>query len=79
MYNGGLVAKAASAFASTLSNSVIPDYDVLLGPAYKGIPLAAVTVLKLYEQFNIEKNYAYNRKEAKDVGDSITKTSNRFC
>jgi orotate phosphoribosyltransferase len=63
-----MLQKAADAFASTLLDSRIPDFDVLLGPAYKGIPLAAVTCLQLNSKYNVDKNYCYNRKEKKDVG-----------
>jgi orotate phosphoribosyltransferase len=45
----------------------IPDFDVLLGPAYKGISLAAVTTMTLYDKHGIDKAYCYNRKEKKDV------------
>lgn len=62
-----MLLKAADAFASTALKSRIPDFDVLLGPAYKGIPLAAVTVLQLQAKFNVDKDYCYNRKEKKDV------------
>lgn len=40
---------------------------MLFGPAYKGIPLAAVTAMTLHKDYGIERNYTYNRKEAKDV------------
>jgi len=42
---------------------------VLYGPAYKGIPLAAVTAAALYDQHNIDTPYAFNRKEAKQHGE----------
>ena len=45
------------------------DFDVLFGPAYKGIPLAAITVSSLYRRFNIDKPYAFDRKEKKDHGE----------
>lgn len=45
------------------------DYDVLFGPAYKGIPLAATTALALASEHNIDKPYCFNRKEAKDHGE----------
>lgn len=46
-----------------------PDFDLLFGPAYKGIPLAAVTALALFEQHGRNLPYAFNRKEAKDHGE----------
>jgi len=41
----------------------------MFGPAYKGIPLAAVTAAALYDQHAIDIPYAFNRKEAKDHGE----------
>lgn len=40
---------------------------MLFGPAYKGIPLAAITTVALQREHGLSKSYAYNRKEAKDV------------
>ena len=48
------------------------DYDVLFGPAYKGIPLAAATSIALAEHFGSDKPYCFNRKEAKDHGEGGT-------
>jgi orotate phosphoribosyltransferase len=45
------------------------DFDVLLGPAYKGIPLAAATSVQLAEHFDRDVPWAFNRKEAKDHGE----------
>lgn len=45
------------------------NFDLLFGPAYKGIPLAALTAASLYEQFSINKAYAFDRKEKKDHGE----------
>ncbi len=45
------------------------DFDILFGPAYKGIPLAAVTAAALYRDHDIDIPYAFNRKEAKDHGE----------
>ena len=45
------------------------DFDVLFGPAYKGIPLSAVTAVSLYERYGKEVAYCSNRKEVKDHGD----------
>ena len=44
--------------------------DVLFGPAYKGIPLVASTSIILSEKFNKNMPYCFNRKEAKDHGDT---------
>lgn len=48
------------------------EFDLLFGPAYKGIPLAAATAVALFEHHGIDKPYCYNRKEAKDHGEGGT-------
>ncbi len=45
------------------------DFDLLFGPAYKGIPLASVTAASLYRQHDLDIPYAFDRKEAKDHGE----------
>jgi orotate phosphoribosyltransferase len=45
------------------------QFDVLLGPAYKGIPLAAATVVALADHHGLDIPFAYNRKEAKTHGE----------
>ena len=44
-------------------------FDVLFGPAYKGISLGAVVSAALYAQYGISVGFAYNRKEAKNHGE----------
>ncbi len=46
------------------------DFDVVFGPAYKGIPLAVITTMALHELYGKEARYCSNRKEAKDHGDA---------
>jgi len=55
-------------YAQAITHAEI-DFDVLFGPAYKGIPLAAITVGSLYRKFNLNKPYAFDRKEKKDHGE----------
>lgn len=55
-------------YAAAIASSGL-DYDVLFGPAYKGIPLAAATVLALASEHQTDKPYCFNRKEAKDHGE----------
>jgi len=45
------------------------QFDVLFGPAYKGIPLAAATAIALNDNLNRNVPYSFNRKEAKDHGE----------
>lgn len=49
--------------------SAFPKFDVLFGPAYKGISLAAVTSLVLWTEHRINVGLAYDRKEVKDHGE----------
>lgn len=44
-------------------------FDVVFGPAYKGISLGAVVCAALYHEFGVDVGFAYNRKEAKDHGE----------
>lgn len=46
------------------------DFDVLFGPAYKGIPLAVATAMAISELYGKEVRYCSNRKEVKDHGDT---------
>lgn len=68
---GKLLSTLATAYAEAIIASRI-EFDILFGPAYKGIPLAALTVAKLAE-LDAEKysdlGYAFNRKEKKDHGE----------
>ena len=55
-------------YAQAIINSEA-SFDVLFGPAYKGIPLAAVTAASLYREFGLNTPYAFDRKEIKDHGE----------
>jgi orotate phosphoribosyltransferase len=65
---GSKLAFLANCYAAAIAN-LETDYDVLFGPAYKGIPLAATTALALATQHGIDKPYCFNRKEAKAHGE----------
>ena len=58
----------ANFYADAIAQSNI-DFDLLFGPAYKGIPLAAITAGALYRRHQRDLPYAFNRKEAKDHGE----------
>ena len=57
-------------YAKAINDNFGLDFDVLFGPAYKGIPLAAATVMAIYELYGKEVRYCSNRKEIKDHGDT---------
>lgn len=65
---GAQLAILAEAYADTIAANAI-QFDVLFGPAYKGIPLAATTSVALATQHQIDTPYAFNRKEAKTHGE----------
>jgi len=65
---GAALARLGRFYAQAIVDSGI-KFDVLYGPAYKGIPLAAVTAAALYDQHGLDIPYAFNRKEAKSHGE----------
>jgi orotate phosphoribosyltransferase len=65
---GADLAALADFYADAIQQSGI-DFDLLFGPAYKGIPLAAITASALYQQHDYDIPYAFNRKEIKDHGE----------
>lgn len=69
--DGKSMATLAASYASAIVNSGV-NMDVLFGPAYKGIPLAATTAMALSQQFQQDTPYAFNRKEKKDHGEGGT-------
>ena len=65
---GSALARLGQYFAQALVDSGI-ECDVILGPAYKGIPLATAMAVALSEHHGIDMPYAFNRKEAKAHGE----------
>ena len=65
---GAALAKLGRYYAQALVDSGV-EFDMLYGPAYKGITLAAATAIALADEHGINVPYAYNRKEAKDHGE----------
>ncbi|GGD71573.1 orotate phosphoribosyltransferase [Lacimicrobium alkaliphilum] len=69
LFNTGLdLARLGQFYAAALIDSGI-DYDLLFGPAYKGIPIATTTAVALADKHGIDKPYCFNRKEAKTHGE----------
>lgn len=66
--SGGALAQLGRFYAAALVDSGL-SIDMLFGPAYKGIPLAAATAVALAEHYGRDLPYAFNRKEAKDHGE----------
>lgn len=65
---GGDLAKLGRFYAAALVDAGI-NFDVLFGPAYKGIPIATTTAVALAEHHNRDVPYCFNRKEAKTHGE----------
>lgn len=65
---GEALAFLGSSYAAAIQARGL-DYDLLFGPAYKGIPLVAVTAAALANEYEVNKPYSFNRKEAKDHGE----------
>ncbi|MFS2156470.1 orotate phosphoribosyltransferase [Pseudomonas sp. Pseusp122] len=66
--SGSALAQLGRFYAAAVVESGI-SFDVLFGPAYKGIPLAAATAVALAEQHQIDTPWCFNRKEAKAHGE----------
>ncbi len=66
--SGASLAELGRFYASILEQSGF-KYDMLFGPAYKGIPLVSATTIALYHHYQKDVPYCFNRKEAKDHGD----------
>ena len=65
---GRAAARLGRCYAAALADADL-RFDMLFGPAYKGISLVALTAAALAEHHGLDCPYAYNRKEAKDHGE----------
>ena len=68
---GGALARLGRFYARAIADQA-PAFDVLFGPAYKGIPLATTTAVALADHHGRDLPYAFNRKEAKAHGEGGT-------
>jgi orotate phosphoribosyltransferase len=68
---GSALAELGRYYAAAIKAANI-DFDIVFGPAYKGIPLAATTAIALADHYHADLPYCYNRKEAKDHGEGGT-------
>ncbi len=66
--SGAQLAKLGEYYAKCIAENNI-EAETLVGPAYKGIPLAVTTAVALAEKFGKDLNYCFDRKEAKDHGE----------
>lgn len=67
-HDGHTIAQLGKFYAAAIKEANI-DFDILFGPAYKGIPLVVTTSIALAEEYNINKPFCFNRKTAKDHGE----------
>ena len=68
---GAALAELGRYYAAAVTASGV-GFDIVFGPAYKGIPLAATTAIALADVYGRDLPYCYNRKEAKDHGEGGT-------
>ena len=67
---GAQLERLGEYYAKAIHNDYGDDFDVLFGPAYKGIPLSVATVIAFSKLYGKEIRYCSNRKEVKDHGDT---------
>ncbi len=67
---GAQLKKLGSYYAKSIHDKYGTEFDVLFGPAYKGIPLSVATAIAINELYGREIKYCSNRKEVKDHGDT---------
>lgn len=66
---GSQLRRLGQYYAKAIHDHYGEDFDVLFGPAYKGIPLAVAASMAISERYDVEIKYCSNRKEIKDHGD----------
>ncbi len=66
---GAQLRRLGAYYAEAINNTFGLDFDVLFGPAYKGIPLSVAATIAISEKFDKDIRYCSNRKEVKDHGD----------
>ena len=66
---GSQLRRLGQFYAQAIHDNYVTDFDVLFGPAYKGIPLAVATTIAFSELYGRDIRYCSNRKEIKDHGD----------
>jgi len=69
---GEQIARLGKFYAQSIMENTGGEFDVLFGPAYKGIPLVVTTAIALKEMYKKDTAFCFNRKEAKDHGEKGT-------
>ena len=69
LFNTGADLAHLGEFYATALQAQKLDYDVIFGPAYKGIPIGTAVSIALFNRFGVDKPVCFNRKEAKDHGE----------
>ena len=72
LFNDGMSLALLGRFYASAIQAANIEYDMLFGPAYKGIPLASAVAMALADDYDINMPYCFNRKEAKDHGEGGT-------
>lgn len=68
--SGSQLARLGKYYAKAINEKFGLDFDILFGPAYKGIPLTVATTMAISEEYGKDIKYCSNRKEVKDHGDT---------
>lgn len=66
---GRQIAMLGKFYAALIKEGCSDNFDCMFGPAYKGIPLVSSAAAALYNEYEIDKPYFFNRKEEKDHGE----------
>ena len=67
--NGGQLIRLGEYYARAIHDTYGLDFDILFGPAYKGIPLSVSACVALFNKFGVDASYCFDRKEVKDHGE----------
>ena len=67
---GSQLKRLGEYYAKAIKENFGDDYNIVFGPAYKGIPLSVTVTMALSDLYGIDVSYCSNRKEVKDHGDT---------
>lgn len=76
---GAQLRKLGEFYAKAIQDKFGLEFDVLFGPAYKGIPLSVAAAMEISELYQVDVRYCSNRKEAKDHGDTGILLGSPIC